>query len=208
MKNTYQLILATDLDGTFLEGNSGIKNFFYSSLINFKEKVCLIYVTGRSIESVRNLCLEEELPMPHFIITDHGMNIAVGNTFSALKELQESITVGWDDKNLATHSFFWKYSQNLPKGINKGTSLLRLLEYIKIDPRMVITCGDSLNDLSLFQIGLKSIIVGNAEKTLLNEAKKLSNIYYSSYAGLLGILDGLNFYGKYNLFEGNFNFSA
>jgi hydroxymethylpyrimidine pyrophosphatase-like HAD family hydrolase len=194
MNCSYQLILATDLDGTFLEGHSQLKNFFYSDLLSLKDKICLIYVTGRSINSVKELCLEGYLPEPHFIIGDHGRNIADGKTFKPINKLQKSIDV---------YLPCVMDSEVLLKGSNKGTSLLKLIKYMKLERDVVVTCGDSLNDFSLFQTGLKSIIVRNAEEALINEAKELSNIYYSPFPGLLGVLDGLNFYCMHHLFNCN-----
>ncbi len=72
MNNQYKLILATDLDGTFLEGDDRIKQLFYSEFLRLREHVMLIYVTGRPIEIVKNFCLQDYLPRPHFIIGDHG----------------------------------------------------------------------------------------------------------------------------------------
>ena len=200
MNCSYQLILATDLDGTFLEGDTQLKNSFYLDLLNLKDKICLIYVTGRSISSVKDLCSGGYLPKPHFIIADHGISIADGHTFSLINKLQKFIS-SWDDREINGYYSKTTGSGALLKGKNKGSSLLRLIEYMKLERDRVITCGDSLNDLSLFQTGLKSIIVRNAEKVLLNEAKELKNIYYSPFPGLLGILDGLNFYCMHNLFS-------
>jgi hydroxymethylpyrimidine pyrophosphatase-like HAD family hydrolase len=52
----HSLILATDLDGTFLEGAFRLNGFFYDKLTELREQVLLIYVTGRPV-----------LPRPHFV---------------------------------------------------------------------------------------------------------------------------------------------
>ena len=59
----------------------------------------------------------------------------------------------------------------------------------------------SLNDLSLFQTGLKSVAVGNSEPKLIHEIKKLSNVFQSPHPGLYGIIDGLSYYQKTELFS-------
>lgn len=56
MSNQYQLILAADLDGTFLEGNNAVEEYFYNTLLRLQESILLIYVTGRPIESVAHFC--------------------------------------------------------------------------------------------------------------------------------------------------------
>jgi sucrose-6-phosphatase len=57
MNNQYKLILATDLDGTFLEGDDRVKQSFYSELFRLREHVMLIYVTGRPIEIVKEFII-------------------------------------------------------------------------------------------------------------------------------------------------------
>lgn len=235
----YQLILATDLDGTFLEGDVQLKKLFYSKLSSLREEVLLIYTTGRPVETVKTFCQRGYLPFPHFILGDHGTHIVEGADFSSVKHLQDSIISTWNNgnqtlKNLlrtepgiqlqpidppyrVAYYYDPQHLQNhtlekisragfdfilscdmyldiLPKGVNKGTSLLNLLKYLKIGHEHVVTCGDSLNDLSLFQTGLKSIAVGNSEPKLIEIVKPLNNVYQSPFPGLLGVMDGLKHY--------------
>lgn len=75
-----------------------------------------------------------------------------------------------------------------------------MLNDLNIVHHTVITCGDSLNDLSLFQTGLKSIAVGNSEPKLVNAIQTLANVYHSQEPGLHGIVDGLNHFGLLELF--------
>ncbi len=93
------------------------------------------------------------------------------------------------------------YLDIVPKGVNKGSTLLNLLNILSLNHESVITCGDSLNDLSLFQTGLKSVAVGNSEPKLINEIKTLRNVFQSSRHGLYGIIEGLDFYNKKELFN-------
>ncbi len=99
---------------------------------------------------------------------------------------------------------FDMYLDIVPKGVGKGPTLLNLLAHLNIDHENVITAGDSLNDFSLFQTGLKGIAVGNSEPKLLAATKQLANVYQSELPGISGILDGLRFFGKdgyFNLFD-------
>jgi len=93
------------------------------------------------------------------------------------------------------------YLDIVPKGVNKGSTLLNLLELLNLNHESVITCGDSLNDLSLFQTGLNSIAVGNSEPKLIDEVKTLPNVFQSKNPGLYGIIEGLDFYNKKELFH-------
>ena len=50
----------------------------------------------------------------------------------------------------------------------------------------VITCGDSLNDLPLFETGYKSIAVSNSEPALLTKIEKMGNVFLSKFPGISG----------------------
>lgn len=84
----------------------------------------------------------------------------------------------------------------MPKGVSKGPTLLKFIEEMKLNPNNTITCGDTLNDLSLFETRLKGIAVGNSEPKLIEKIQTMENVYYSSYPGVMGIWDGLKVYGK------------
>lgn len=242
----FQLVLATDLDGTFLEGTEQTRTFFYSKLFELQHKILLIYVTGRPIETVAEFCKLGYLPYAHFVMGDHGTHIVDGKSFLPIASLQEPIIAKWSNSNallkellldekgiqlqpidpLYRVAYYYEanqlqqstlqkinkagfdsvlscdmYLDILPRGVNKGSSLLASLNYLMIEHDKVITCGDSLNDLSLFQTGLKSIAVGNSEAKLVTAIQNLSNVYHSTFDGLLGIIDGLRFYDKFLWFE-------
>ena len=59
----------------------------------------------------------------------------------------------------------------LPKGINKGTSLLKLCQYLNIDKNKIITMGDYNNDIPMFNVSKVSIAVKNACKDALTAAE-------------------------------------
>ncbi len=242
----YKLTIATDLDGTFLEGNGQTKNFFYNKLLHLREEVLLIYVTGRPIDTVKQFCLKGYLPKPHFVIGDHGTHIVDGESFYPVESLQNPIIQKWNNGNSLLKellrdemgiqlqpidppyrvAYYYDsdllktptlekiinagfdfvqscdmYLDILPKGVSKGSSLLNLIKHLNVNPEIVITSGDSLNDLSLFQTGLKSTAVSNSEPKLLEEIKKLNNVYLSAFPGLLGVIDGIQFYEKFQLFQ-------
>lgn len=245
-KKMHQLALATDLDGTFLEGNHETKNFFYNKFLQLQKEVLLIYVTGRPVETVKRFCSHGFLPHPHFVIGDHGTHVVDGTYFYPVESLQNPIIQRWNngsglltellrdevgiqlqpinppyrvayyyDPDLLQSQTLEKitnagfdfvqscdmYLDILPKGVSKGSTLLNLIKYLDINPEIVITSGDSLNDLSLFQTGLKSIAVSNSEPKLLEKINKLNNVYASPFPGLLGVMDGIQFYDKFHLFS-------
>ncbi len=245
MSNHHELILATDLDGTFLEGDQQTKHFFYNQLLQLRERILLIYVTGRPVEIVKQFCKHGYLPVPHFVLGDHGTHVVDGN-FNPVDPIQDPIIKKWNNGNLllkellcdemglelqpldppyrVAYYYDQRFLQNttllkikeagfdailscdmyldiVPRDVNKGSTLLKLLDYLEIHHDLAITCGDSLNDLSLFETGLDSIAVGNSETKLITAIKSLDNVYHSEFPGLLGIMDGLRFFGKTQLLQ-------
>jgi hydroxymethylpyrimidine pyrophosphatase-like HAD family hydrolase len=95
-----------------------------------------------------------------------------------------------------------KYLDVLPAGVNKGTSLLALLEWLELEPSLVVTAGDSLNDLAMFETGLQGVMVGNAEPGLVRALPGLARTYRASAHGCDGILEGLRHFGFGYLFDG------
>jgi len=83
----------------------------------------------------------------------------------------------------------------LPAGVNKGSTLMRLLQLLDLPPERVVTAGDTLNDLSMFETGLKGVMVGNAEPKLRALHPELKNIYLAQDHGCAGIIEGLRHFG-------------
>ena len=83
----------------------------------------------------------------------------------------------------------------LPAGVNKGTTLLRLLDLLDLPTAKVITAGDTLNDLAMFRTGLRGVMVGNAEAKLRALHPELANVYLAEAHGCGGIAEGLRHFG-------------
>lgn len=78
----------------------------------------------------------------------------------------------------------------LPAGIDKGAATKFLTEYYEYRPEDVIVCGDSANDLAMFQHGFRGVVVGNAHPELLE--LQSPTVYKSRESYAAGVLDGLN----------------
>ena len=89
------------------------------------------------------------------------------------------------------------YFDILPKGVKKGPTLLKLIELMGLNSEAVLTAGDTLNDLSLFETGLKSVAVGNSEDLLKKELGRLDNVYLAKANGAAGIRESID---HFNLF--------
>ena len=94
-----------------------------------------------------------------------------------------------------------RYLDLLPAGVNKGSTLLALLELLELEPGQVVTAGDTLNDLAMFETGLSGVMVGNAEAALLTALPRLRRTYLARGHGCEGIVEGLRHFGFGHLLD-------
>ncbi|BBA34533.1 glucosylglycerol-phosphate synthase [Methylocaldum marinum] len=233
------MLLATDLDGTFLAGSAEDRLRLYQ-LINSHPDIHLIYVTGRGRESVLPLLSDPTLPMPDYVICDVGATIVDGPNQQPLQPLQSQIDLTWPGDQAVLEalgaldegverqdvpqerrcSFYCTfdaisdrfreavealgcdllYSANryldvLPRGVNKGSTLKRLVELLDIDPEDVFVAGDTLNDLSLFEQGFKGVCVGRSERPLLEATANNTRVLHASREGCGGVLEAIEHFG-------------
>lgn len=88
-----------------------------------------------------------------------------------------------------------RYLDVLPRGTSKGSTLLKLVRQKQLTPSSIIVAGDTLNDLSLFETGLKGVVVGQAEDKLVEQVRELPNVYLARREGCGGIVDALVHHG-------------
>ncbi|MCC0179109.1 sucrose-phosphate phosphatase [Waterburya agarophytonicola K14] len=81
----------------------------------------------------------------------------------------------------------------LPRNGDKGLAVKFLRQRWDISAEKTIVCGDSGNDISMFQGEEKGLIVGNAKPELVQwyEECKNNNLYLAQSACAGGILEGL-----------------
>ncbi|MBI1205260.1 MAG: HAD-IIB family hydrolase [Rhodopseudomonas sp.] len=87
----------------------------------------------------------------------------------------------------------------LPPGVSKGPSLRRLLKHLGVADDRVLVAGDTLNDLSLFETGLRGVAVANSEAALIASLRDRGNAYRAATAGAGGIAEAIrhfNFFSK------------
>jgi hypothetical protein len=97
-----------------------------------------------------------------------------------------------------------KYLDVLPAGVNKGTTLTELIGWLEVTPESVVTAGDSLHDLAMFETGLRGVMVGNAEPALVAALPHLQRTYQARAHGCAGIVEGLRHFGFGHLLAGHF----
>jgi hydroxymethylpyrimidine pyrophosphatase-like HAD family hydrolase len=83
------------------------------------------------------------------------------------------------------------YFDVLPRGVNKGTTLRRLLAEWQVADENVLVAGDTLNDLAMLASGLPAVVVGNAEAALLAALPRSDRIVRATAHGCDGILEAL-----------------
>ena len=89
------LILATDLDGTFLGGTPSARRQLYHLLQERPEGTRLIFVTGRGLETVLPLLSDPALPRPDFVIADVGATVVRLPELEPVQPLQSTIARRW-----------------------------------------------------------------------------------------------------------------
>lgn len=90
------LVLATDLDGTFLGGSEQERSALYADLSR-RDDALLIFVTGRDLDFIRELIAMPGMPRPHYIIGDVGTSVVDGVTFVPVEPIQSEIAATWND---------------------------------------------------------------------------------------------------------------
>lgn len=83
------------------------------------------------------------------------------------------------------------YFDVLPRGVQKGPTLLRTLQVLNLPAHRTLVAGDTLNDLSMFDTGLAGVAVSNREAALDAAIQQYDNVYRSPHPGAAGVLDAL-----------------
>jgi len=232
------MLLATDLDGTFLAGDPDNRLKLYR-LVAAHPEIDLVFVTGRGLESVLPLLSDPTIPQPDYIICDVGCTVVHGETQQAIQPLQGEIDELWPGEQMIEDallpfdglqrqevpqerrvSYFCdgdvvtdemvariealscnalfsnhKYLDILPRGVNKGRTLSRLVKHLNVDPESVLVAGDTLNDLSMYEHGFKGVCVGESEPGLLDATIHKARVLHAVATGCGGILEAFEHFG-------------
>lgn len=232
-------ILATDLDGTFLGGSDAARARLVA---HFRDEPgrTLLYVTGRSTDSVARLVEAGRLPRPDAMICDVGAFVAHGDGAPMEGPLLHEIRTAWGNRGETVRAAFADvpglrlqerfgpyrvsyyfddpavlpqayaqaealgcdglvsdnlYFDVLPRGVNKGSTLRRLLEDWRVGEEEVLVAGDTLNDLAMLSTGLPAVAVGNSEAGLLAQLPAHPRLLRAQSHGADGILEALAHFG-------------
>lgn len=235
------MILATDLDGTFLHGDATLKRTLYQHIEEDPDWT-LIFVTGRGVERIIPLVSDPDIPNPDYIIADVGGTVVDGRDFQPIQPIQMEVENVWPEHEVILDRFMdvdglvlqdvpqdhrcsflfegtidWqhvhalaamdhcevlvssnRYLDILPKGVNKGSSLRKLIAQQKdllCHGDAILTAGDTLNDLALLKAGYPAVAVGNSDADLLATTRDIATIYHARAEGAGGILEALEHFG-------------
>ncbi|HCL42181.1 MAG TPA: glucosylglycerol-phosphate synthase, partial [Pseudomonas sp.] len=232
------MMLATDLDGTFLAGDPDNRQRLYQ-LISAHPGITLVFVTGRGLEVVVPLLSDPAIPQPDYIICDVGATVVDGKTLQPVYPVQSEIDARWPGEQLILQklagfpglerqqvpqqrrcSWFCEpdavtdelraavealdcdllfsagmYLDCLPRGVNKGSTLQRLVEHLGESVDDVLVAGDTLNDLSMYEQGFKGVCVGESEQALLEATGDRAKVLHARLSGCGGILEAVSHFG-------------
>jgi sucrose-6F-phosphate phosphohydrolase len=84
----------------------------------------------------------------------------------------------------------------LPDKADKGLAISYLREHLQVSAKLTLVCGDSGNDISLFQQSTLGTIVSNAQTELIDwyNGYKQPTIYLANSPYAWGILEGLMYF--------------
>jgi len=232
------MLLATDLDGTFLGGSDAQRRALYD-LIDSRPDFRLAYVTGRALKLVEPLFQDPAVAQPEFVICDVGATI-VDPQRAPLEPIQSGIQALWPgeadivkaiaalDANLERQeqpqerrvSYYCRssavtpeletlvrkmnldllysadhYLDVLPKGVNKGSTLKKLVQHLGLQPDEVLVAGDTLNDLSMYGVGFLGVCVGESEQGLLDATRGNPRVHHAREPGAGGIHEAMKHFG-------------
>ena len=97
----HRMVLATDLDGTFLGGTDADRDRLYDWTRHHHQSVGLIFVTGRDPEFIQDLCGSGRVPWPDYVVGDVGTTIAhvdKSRRITPIPDLEAHISSVWGNR--------------------------------------------------------------------------------------------------------------
>ncbi|MFJ9413090.1 trehalose-6-phosphate synthase [Streptomyces sp. NPDC101227] len=109
--------------------------------------------------------------------------------------LSPEITTAVDELGCGWTYSAGRYFDVLPSSASKGNALSLLAGKLQWPMASILVAGDSLNDLSLFELGAHGVIVGNAEPALRERLPPRSPVHRPGRQGAGAILSALEHLG-------------
>jgi sucrose-phosphate synthase len=130
------------------------------------------------------LDLQEESAQRHHKISFYLQDPALGEDeiYRSLGDLAAHVRVILSRQSLV---------DILPRRASKGRALRYICQEWNLPLHQTLVCGDSRNDLDMFQTSALGIVVGNAETGLVRNLANAPDIYFARRESAQGILEGL-----------------
>jgi sucrose-6F-phosphate phosphohydrolase len=116
---------------------------------------------------------------------------------STVQALQQKLT----ESGLPAQIIFSSnsYLDILPQTSNKGNAITYLQKRLQIPPEATLVCGDSGNDISMFEQDVRGVIVANALSELLEWHRECGtkNHYLAGSAYAWGIMEGMAYFWEF-----------
>ncbi|WP_445250620.1 sucrose-phosphate phosphatase [Microcoleus sp. OTE_8_concoct_300] len=116
---------------------------------------------------------------------------------STVQALQQKLT----ESGLLAQIIFSSnsYVDLLPQTSNKGNALTYLQKRLQIPSEATLVCGDSGNDISMFEQDVRGVIVANALSELLEWHRECGteNHYLAGSACAWGIMEGMGYFWEF-----------
>ena len=167
------VLICTDLDGTLLKNDKTISCENIEAIEYFKrEGGYFTFVTGRMPFFVSYVLDTIKPNAPFGCVNGAGLYDGIKKEYVWTASMPDKVTELV--KCIDDHFDFIRSEKTLyeilPKGICKGTSVIKLCDYLNIDIRKSIAIGDYNNDISMFRTAGTGIAVSNACEEALNAA--------------------------------------
>ena len=167
------VLICTDLDGTLLKNDKTISCENIEAIEYFKrEGGYFTFVTGRMPFFVSYVLDTIKPNAPFGCVNGAGLYDGIKKEYVWTASMPDKVTElvkCIDDYFDFIRSEKTLY-EILPRGICKGTSVIKLCDYLNIDIRKSIAIGDYNNDISMFRTAGTGIAVSNACEEALNAA--------------------------------------
>ena len=90
----------------------------------------------------------------------------------------------------------------LPQDVSKAHALSWWVEHVGVAPGGIVFAGDSGNDLAALSAGYQAIVVGNADRSVAQQAQEAhesagfsDRLYLAEAPATSGVLEGCRWYG-------------
>ena len=161
-------------------------------------QVCTFFKTYFAKENETMENFRRITGLPNFVADYHEVSEPVAKILFGTDYEEEIRAV---EKTLREHPIAHKYDfirserklfEILPKGVNKGLAVEKLVDFLKIDPEKTVAVGDYNNDVGMFRAAKYGIAVANASKealeaadlvTVSNEEHAIARIIYDIESG-------------------------